>query len=441
MLVVLLAAMIMACVVAAGIAIRRPALLIVYLLSVAAILRFGSDLGDALVVGGHSDLSSLWLLVLIICCLIALPQLGIFRSRPAAPEIYYLLFLAWCGLEAAVADDPAFALRMYLKVLCPLLAMCLARLAMRHAPAAAQLLRWIMGVAVIAYLPLGGMAWRLAPAITVTAASFCWAVAAFADYAAIMTLLALVCWRLFRKWYYLGLAFLMGTNGLLASIRTGVLATVVGVSVFLLLEFRRKGLPLVVGMYFAVALAAVALPGLRDKTFMDMDDADFSKVALDPTSIDVDHIDSSGRTAAWKTVLDRFFWPSPLTGSGLGATQAWFYRGSYEGLMVEHSEYVRLLADTGLIGLGLYLLIVLSSLKSLWAIYRGDRHPMTRYLGLLGLCVFPVYLVCMGFDNVLNYVLPAAQFPFAFTGAAIGLHRALQQPSPGFHSEDYHSDW
>jgi len=230
-------------------------------------------------------------------------------------------------------------------------------------------------------------------------------------------------------------------NGLLASIRTGVLATVVGVSVFLLLEFRRKGLPLVVGMYFAVVLAAVALPGLRDKTFMDMDDADFSKVALDPSSIDVDRIDSSGRTTAWKTVLDRFFWPSPLTGSGLGATQAWFYRGGYEGLMVEHSEYVRLLADTGIVGLSLYLLIVLSSMKSLWAIYRGASHPMTRYLSLLGLSVFPVYLVCMGFDNVLNYVLPAAQFPFALTGAAIGMQRALQQSSQGFHSDDYHSDW
>jgi O-antigen ligase len=174
---------------------------------------------------------------------------------------------------------------------------------------------------------------------------------------------------------------------------------------------------------------------------MDLDDAEFSKVALDPGSIDVDRIDSSGRTSVWKTVLDKFFWPSPLTGSGLGASQAWFYRGGYGSLMVEHSEYVRLLADTGIVGLGLYLLIVLSSMRSLWAIYRSASHPMIRHLSLLGLCVFPVYLVCMGFDNVLNYVLPAEQFPFALTGAAIGLHQALNQPSQGFHNDDYHSDW
>jgi O-antigen ligase len=434
MLFVVLAAMIVACAVAAGIAIRRPALLIAFLLSVAGVLRFESDLGDT--VGGQSNLSSLWLLVLILCCLIALPRLGIFRTRPTTPEICYLIFLAWCGLESSIADDLAFALRMYLKVLYPLLAMCLARLAIRHAATAAQLLRWITGVAAIAYLPLGGLTTRFAPFITMTAAPFLWPFGAFADYAAMMALVALVCWRLFRRWYYLGLAFLLGVNGLLASIRTGVLATVVGISVFLLLEFRRKGLPLVVGMYFAVALAAVALPGIRDKTFMDLDDAEFSKVALDPGSIDVDRIDSSGRTSVWKTVLDRFFWPSPLTGSGLGATQAWFYHGNYGNLMVEHSEYVRLLADTGIVGLGLYLLIVLSSMRSLWAIYRSASHPMIRHLSLLGLCVFPVYLVCMGFDNVLNYVLPAEQFPFALTGAAIGLHQALNQPSQGFHNGD-----
>ena len=57
--------MIVACAVAAGIAIRRPALLIAFLLSVAGVLRFESDLGDT--VGGQSNLSSLWLLVLILC--------------------------------------------------------------------------------------------------------------------------------------------------------------------------------------------------------------------------------------------------------------------------------------------------------------------------------------------------------------------------------------
>jgi hypothetical protein len=431
--------MIVASMVAAGLAIRRPAFLIVFLLSVAGMLRFDTNLGDT--VGGQSNLSSLWLLVLILCSIVALPRLGILRSRLISPEIWYLVFLLWCGLEAAMADNLAFALRMYLKVCSPLLVMCLARVAICNVPAATQLLQWIMGVAVIAYLLLGGVTSRLAFAVTAAASSFCWPFGAFADYAALMSVLALVCWRLFRKWYYLAFALVLAANGFLVSIRTGILATAVGISVFVLLEFRQKGFPLVVGMYFTIALAAVTIPGIRDKTFMDQSDAAFSKVALDPGSIDVDQIDSSGRTAMWKMVLDNFFWPSPIIGSGLGSTQTWFYHGGHGTLMVEHSEYVRLLADTGIVGLTLYLLIALNSMKCLWAIYRCTDHPVTRYLSILGLCAFPAYLVCMGFDNVLNYVLPAAQYPFAFTGAAVGLHQAMQQRSGGFAAGDAQADW
>jgi hypothetical protein len=277
--------------------------------------------------------------------------------------------------------------------------------------------------------------------VLLAAGPFCWPGGAFADYAALMAVTALVCWRLFRKWWYLGLAFILGSNCLLVNVRTGLLATAVGVSFFILLEFRHKALPLLIGMYFAIALALVAVPGLRDKTFKDSRDVDFYKVAAEPSTIDVDSIDSSGRFAMWKTVMDKFFWPSPLTGSGLGATQTWFYHGNYFGLMVEHSEYVRLLADTGIVGLGLYLLTVFISMKTLWGIYHSASHPVARYLSLLGLSIFPAYLVCMGFDNVLNYVLPAEQFPFAFTGAAIGLQQALKRSQWSHYTDDKHSDW
>jgi len=335
-----------------------------------------------------------------------------------------------------IADDHAFALRMYLKLFSPLLAMFLARVTIRSVPATMQLLRWIMGSAFIAYLLLGGLTSRFAVSIVMIVAPFCWPFGAFADYAALMAPLALVCWRLFRQWYYLGLALLLATSGFLANIRTGILATLASLSVFALLRFGRKGLPLVAAMYIGVVVAVVTIPGIRDKTFRDQNDADVSKVALDPGSIDIEQIDSSGRTATWTMVLDRFFWPSPTMGSGLGSTQTWFYHGGHGILMVEHSEYVRLLADTGLVGLGLYLLVIIGCMKNLWTIYRGANHPLVRSLSLVGLCMFPAYLVSMGFDNVLNYVLPVSQFPFAFTGAAIGLHQALTQARQGTYVTD-----
>jgi O-antigen ligase len=114
-------------------------------------------------------------------------------------------------------------------------------------------------------------------------------------------------------------------------------------------------------------------------------------------------------------------------GSGLGATQAWFYGGGYRELMAEHSEYVHLLADTGAVGLGLYLAMVGSCVVTVWRVYRTTTHRLTRYLGVTALCMFPAFMFCMAFDNVLNYALPVGQYPFAFTGAVIGLSRAQRR--------------
>ncbi len=250
-----------------------------------------------------------------------------------------------------------------------------------------------------------------------------------------MTVVALLCWRLFAKWRYLAVALLLGSSSLLGFIRTGVAATAIGVSVFAILEFGKKSLPLVLIIYLGSALAFVALPEMREKMFVDSNGVRLGDV-LNPTTMDYKNIQSSGRFALWQATMDRFFWDNPTLGSGLGATQAWFYKGGYPGLLVEHSEYVRLLCDTGIVGLCLFLIMIASCMAALWKIYRSAGHPLVRYFGLMGFSVFPAYLFCMGFDNVLNYALPAGQYPFAFTGAAIGLYRTLRDQrakSTAFH--------
>ena len=54
-----------------------------------------------------------------------------------------------------------------------------------------QLLRWIMGSAIIAYVLLGGLTCRFAASVVATVSPFCWPFGAFADYAALMAPLAL----------------------------------------------------------------------------------------------------------------------------------------------------------------------------------------------------------------------------------------------------------
>ena len=406
----------------------------IFLLAV-GILRFDTEMGKT--IGGNSNLSSLWLLWLIVLCLFALVRERVFRHRPTAPEVFYGIFLLWCGIEACLSDNIAFAARMYLKLLYPLLVMLVIRLVVDGEQIASTLLRKSLLAGVISCTLIGSLTARIAPFVTSTLMPFLWFGAATADCAALMTMIALSVWRLHGKWYYLAFALLLGTTSLFGTIRTGVAATAIGISVFAILELGKKSLPVVLFIYVGSALAFVALPEMRDKTFFDSSRAHFTDT-LDPTSVDYDNIDSSGRFTLWQTVLDRFFWENPVMGSGLGATQAWFYGGGYHDVItVEHSEYVRLLSDTGVVGLGLYLLMIGSCMVALWRTYRSTSHPVVRYLSIAAFSMFPAYMFCMGFDNVLNYVLPAGQYPFAFTGAAIGLSQTLRKQRRESASRDH----
>ncbi len=67
------------------------------------------------------------------------------------------------------------------------------------------------------------------------------------------------------------------------------------------------------------------------------------------------HLAGSGRFAAWDQIMERYFEPHMLTGSGIGTTQNYYYSSNLK-IGAIHSEYVRLLAETGLIGIILFLL-------------------------------------------------------------------------------------
>jgi hypothetical protein len=392
---------------------RAPRVYLVFMLA-AGILRFGSDVGNAL--GGSTNLSSIWLLSLIMCGLIAGLRSGGKLTRFTQPETMYLFFLGWCVIEVIRADDYLFGARMYLKLFYPFLAMWLARNLINSEDMARSLMRWIMLAAAISFLFVGGITQTLAPQVTWTASKYLWAVAAYADYAALMCVFALVCWRYFGQRRYLVLALALGANSAFIGVRTGLLATAVGVCLFLMLEYRRRALPWLIGLAAVLMGIFAFVPEFRDKMFINTSGVRAHDVLVNPGSISLDQINSSGRFEMWEVVLDRFFAPNPIMGAGLGSTQQWFYSGGYGDLRVEHSEFVRLLADTGLVGVGLYLLAMLSAMCAMWRTYRTHDNRLVQYLALFAFCAFPTYMVCMAFDNVINYTLCAAQYPFALAG-------------------------
>jgi O-antigen ligase len=215
--------------------------------------------------------------------------------------------------------------------------------------------------------------------------------------------------------------------------RTGLLATSAAISGYAIARYKAKALPVIAGLFLLGVAVFVFVPQLRGSTFYNEDSVEFSGVLRG--EIDTSNIDSSGRFAMWEDLLDRFYEPDPLMGSGLGSVQEHLYSKAMleGGLSVAHSDYVTLLCDTGLVGLVLYLATSLSALglalKYIWT----DTVVMEiRVASALVLAALTASLCATGFDNVFNYTLPVHSLPFAFTGILLGMVSSM----PCFAMED-----
>jgi O-antigen ligase len=130
----------------------------------------------------------------------------------------------------------------------------------------------------------------------------------------------------------------------------------------------------------------------------------------DPSAA-LDQIHGSGRFDHWAYVMKTFFDPHPLFGSGAGTTQHYFYTHQL-GLSVIHSEYVRLLAEMGIVGTALLFIAVVAYMLRLRRTYRLAQHDQTKTYALAGVGAFVVYLIFMATDNAIDYVTSSGIYVF-----------------------------
>jgi len=407
----------LAALVATWFAFRDPRRYIVFLLC-AGVLGF-SQRG----IISRYDLLSLWLAGLLGLALLVALRIGGLGKRLSVPEWLYGLFLLWCVYEAFRAPSLEYAARMFAKICYPLIVMFIARRAMLSGSEFRAAMSWILRASLTASLLVGGFTQRVFPWLCwKVGAKFLWACAAFADHASVVSGLALAAWRLTGAAGYAFLAAWLFLSSVLAGVRTGMGATAIAISIFVWLTFRKgTAAPILVGVYLAAAVGLFVLPENREYMFRDPSRVDTAELILRPTALSTNDINDHGRFSHWDLILDRFFWPDPLQGAGLGATQYWYYEVLNTPGTVEHSSYVRLLANTGVVGLLLYITAMVSCVGVGWHCFRSGLTAEVRACGLAVLCAFPALWFCMGFDNLLNYQLPATQYPFGFTGLALGM--------------------
>jgi O-antigen ligase len=367
---------------------------------------------------GKMDLSAirllgLWLAscVVVLWHLDRLPRyLGAFR--------FHALFLGFCALALLWSPSLAFGSRMFAKLSAPFLFLLLIVLMVTTREQLKTMARLILGVGTL--LVVVAVAIKLAGVSVSNVGLTLPGVgpSLFSAFLVVVTVLALASVKSGQRARYLMLVTVFCAAILAAFTRITIAAMFVGCAVILFMGFR--GLPRVV----LPVLGLVGLPALflfsetfKRRMFFGADQITLGNVLHDP-SVVMGHLHTSGRSRAWGTVLNQFFEPSPFVGSGLGATQNYYYSQIGGGIGVIHSEYVRLLSEVGLIGLTLFALAALAYGWRLVRIYRRARAPETSTYALAAVGALVAYLIFIATDNGFDYVTGFGIYVFCLIGMA-----------------------
>ena len=227
--------------------------------------------------------------------------------------------------------------------------------------------------------------------------------------------------------HYLWLLFPMFLIPLLFSIRTGLITTIVTLLAMVFFRYKMKSIPFLILILFLGISSVVFIPQIRNKMFYQEMTASY--LLENYQYLSKDDIDTSGRFAMWEWLLRDYYEPHKLTGSGLGIQQYTLYHRVASGdgaLTVAHCDYVQMLCDTGLFGIGLYCFVIFSMIWHTFLIYNDQKLSREcRYSALIAGTSICGLVAAMMTDNVVNYTMVTLVYPFTFYAIAIGLKQRV----------------
>ena len=228
---------------------------------------------------------------------------------------------------------------------------------------------------------------------------------------AVLSVLVLAVLRTSPGWLAVALLGIFAAGSVAGFTRITLAGLLLGATVVLWLSF--KGLT----RWFIPLAGIASVPFLflfndtfRQRMFKDADGISLDLMLKSPASI-LDNVHGSGRFEAWSYVLTNFFKPSPAFGSGVGTTQSYFYTHA-TGLNVIHSEYIRLLAEVGIVGVVLMGVAIAAYMMRLAGNYRVSSTREGRAYSLAALGGLVVYVIFMATDNAIDYVTSCGIFVF-----------------------------
>ena len=363
---------------------------------------------------GVLDLMAIRLLVLEIFCFVGL---FICKRSPqwSAMAIFYFLYIVWLVIGLSYTPAPGYGIRVILKYLYPSFIVLFASAAVRDkevflkASLGARTIALIsIGVAFIPYVGMlfPGVFWT-GTAKAVNYISMC-----------IFSLALFYYTQEKRKNLLLSILFMLPC--FLWVLRTSIMGTTMALMMFFFFKYRLKSVPVIFGIAVIAVVAVFTIPNLREKMFKDSDSVSIEQ--FQRGEISKDDINSNARFSMWEQLEARFYKGNELMGSGTGSVQNYMYSNFvFGGLKVPHNDYVQMLCDSGVIGLALYLLIIITTISHCFIVYHRYSDIAIKVCAIVAGSSLTGVAFSMYSDNVVNYSMATLSYPFGFYGMMLGL--------------------
>jgi len=337
---------------------------------------------------------------------------------------FYSLYLSWLVISLIQTPETEYGFRTFAKYVFPfLLVLVVSKTPMTTAffLKGLQVSFWAAMVAnlcifISLLLPIGGVTRVLTEPIL-------WYIAAIIDFNPFAIAVALILYRITKKRMYLYAILICIAIPIITSIRTGLVGIGVCLMMMSFFKYKVRALPyivIVVGLFIS---AVVYIPNVRNKMFR-QSFSNSEELLKSSKNLTTDDIDANGRFAMWEWSLDQYYKGNEIMGSGLGQLQARFYSGKhpFSQIRIVHNDYVQILCDTGLIGLVLYLLVIISFVTHSFQMYNNTQNNFAArtaaFIAGTSLCGI---MACAYTDNVINYSLITLTYSYVFFGFALGL--------------------
>lgn len=331
----------------------------------------------------------------------------------------YILFLAWAALSALLWSTARFqALMMLIKYALPLFYLWLGYTAINDSDDLLYFMKkTAIGMCVYALIIGGFSDIFLTPLylfLNWGSGKLFISYASLADYFSglIVVPICLFIITKDKKWLYATAWVVLST--ILETVRTGLGGIFLASSFFLLAVYRGKAIPWIAGLCVAAVVAVFTIPSFHEKMFVD---ENVTISTFSTSDANFENIDSNARDFLWEINMARFYYPSPVIGSGLGSVSDFMKSTKDTDLEQVHSDYVQILCDLGIIGIILFGIFFITTFCSIIKDAWSKNSPYVLILAgamALGSCAGTFF--SMAFDNVVAYAQQSFVLPFILIG-------------------------